>query len=196
MNLLANTGLIIGIVIAAVIIALIVIAIAWGVSAYNGFIKMKETCDEALSTIDVSLKKRFDLIPNLVETVKGYAKHESQTLESVIAARNQGLNASNADEKILADKNLSQAIKNVNIVAERYPELKANQNFADLSNQLKNIENELANARRYYNGTIKAYNTKLKVFPSNIIANFMKLEQLKYFELADQEERKNVKVSF
>ncbi|MBO5328795.1 MAG: LemA family protein [Clostridia bacterium] len=197
MNLLAiDPGLIIGIVIAVVVILLVIILIAWITSVHNTFIKLLETCKEAESTIDISLKKRYDLIPNLVETVKGYAKHESATLEKVIAARNQAISAQTANEKVLADKNLTQAIRNINIVAEKYPDLKANQNFMDLSNQLKIIEAELANARRYYNGTVKSYNTKRKMFPTNLIANFMKLEELKYFELDNEEERKNVKVSF
>lgn len=196
MNLLISVGGIVGIVIGVLAVVLIIVLISWAISTYNAFVKLKESCDEAFATIDVYLKKRFDLIPNLVETVKGFAKHESETLEKVIAARNKGMTATTTDEKIEADKNLTQAIKNVNIVAERYPELKANTNFLDLMNQLKNIEAELVNARKYYNGNVKVFNTKRKLFPANIIANFMHLEELKYFELDSEEERKNVKVSF
>ncbi|MBE7089098.1 MAG: LemA family protein [Clostridiales bacterium] len=196
LQLLLTLPQIIGIVVAVVVVIAIIAIVCWGIAVYNSFIQLGETCEEAVSTIDVSLKKRFDLIPNLVETVKGFAKHESQTLEKVIAARNQGLNATTVGEKIAADKNLSQAIKSINIVAEQYPNLKADQNFLDLQNQLKLIEGELANARRYYNGTVKAYNTKRKMFPTNVIANMMKLAKYDYFEVDSAEERQNVKVSF
>lgn len=197
MNLLAlSTGAIVGIVIAAIVVLLAIILVCWGISARNTFVRIKNVCEEAFATIDVYLKKRYDLIPNLVETVKGYAKHETETLEKVIAARNKSIDASTTAEKIEADANLSNAIKAINIVAEQYPELKANVNFIDLSNQLKNIETELANARKYYNGTVKTFNTKIALFPANIIANMMKLEKLPYFELDSAEERKNVKVQF
>lgn len=197
MNLLTlSVGAIVGIVIAAVIVLLAIILISWGISTRNSFVTIKNVCEEAFATIDVYLKKRYDLIPNLVETVKGYAKHETETLEKVIAARNRSIDASTTAEKIEADANLSNAIKAINVVAEQYPELKANVNFIDLSTQLKNIEAELANARKYYNGTVKTFNTKIALFPANIIANMMKLEKLPYFELDNAEERKNVKVQF
>lgn len=197
MNLLAmDLGLIIGLIVGGVVLLLIIILVSWGISLYNSFIKIKNVCEEAFATIDVYLKKRFDLIPNLVETVKGYAKHESETLEKVIAARNKAIDASTTAEKIEADANLSNAIKAINIVAEQYPDLKANVNFIDLSNQLKVIEAELANARKYYNGTVKTFNTKIQLFPGNIIAGMMKLEKFPYFELDGEEERKNVKVQF
>lgn len=197
MNLLTlSVGTIVGIVIAAVIVLLAIILISWGISTRNSFVTIKNVCEEAFATIDVYLKKRYDLIPNLVETVKGYAKHETETLEKVIAARNRSIDASTTAEKIEADANLSNAIKAINVVAEQYPELKANVNFIDLSTQLKNIEAELANARKYYNGTVKTFNTKIALFPANIIANMMKLEKLPYFELDNAEERKNVKVQF
>jgi LemA protein len=197
MNLLAiDLGLIIGLAIGGVLLLLVIILVAWGVGLYNSFVKLKNVVEEAWATIDVYLKKRFDLIPNLVETVKGYAKHESETLEKVISARNKSIDASTTAEKIEADANLSNAIKSINIVAEKYPDLKANTNFIDLSNQLKAIEAELANARKYYNGTVKEFNTKIALFPGMLIANMMKLEKFPYFELDSEEERKNVKVQF
>lgn len=196
MNLLLGVGAIIGIVVAVVIIAVIIICISWWISARNRFVRLQNQCEEAFATIDVYLKKRYDLIPNLVETVKGYAKHESETLTQVISARNTASNAVTPAEKIEANAQLSQAIKNFNVVMEKYPELKANTNFIDLSNQLKNIESELANARKYYNATVKTFNTRKDIFPSSIIAKSMGLEKLPYFELDSAEERKNVKVSF
>jgi LemA protein len=147
----------------------------------------------------VYLKKRFDLIPNLVETVKGYAKHESETLENVVAARNIAMGAKTPDEKMAAANNLSSSLRTFfTAVSESYPDLKANSNFLDLQGQLKTIEGELESSRRYYNGVVKAFNTKLEVFPSNLVANGMGEEYKKrpYFELDSAEERQNVKVQF
>ena len=189
-------GWVIALIIVAVIVLIAVIIICWAISVRNNFVRMRNTSEEAFATIDVYLKKRYDLIPNLVETVKGYAKHESRTLEEVIKARNNAASATTTAEKIEADAQLSNAIKSINIVAERYPDLKANTNFQNLMNELRNIEAELANSRKYYNGTVKVFNTEKDIFPKSIIANSMKLEKLPYFELDSEEERKNVKVSF
>ncbi len=194
--LLLGAGGIAIIVIVAVVLLLAVIIGCWAIGARNGFVRMKNNCEESFSTIDVYLKKRFDLIPNLVETVKGYAKHESETLERVIAARNNAASATTTAEKIEADANLSNAIKSINIVAERYPELKANTNFLDLSNQLKTIESQLSEYRKYYNAKVKEYNTAREIFPKSIIANMMHLEKMNYFQLDSEEERKNVQVKF
>lgn len=191
-----NPVLIVVLVVLAVILLLAIIIVCWAISVRNNFVRMRNTAEEAFATIDVYLKKRYDLIPNLVETVKGYAKHESETLEKVIKARNNAASATTTAEKIEADATLSNAIKSINVVAERYPELKANTNFIDLSNQLKTIESELANARKYYNATVKTFNTEKDIFPKSIIANAMKLEKFPYFELDSAEERQNVKVSF
>ena len=196
MNLLITKGAIIGIAIGAVAAVLIIGIICWAISARNNFVRMKNGCEEAFSTIDIYLKKRYDLIPNLVETVKGYAKHESETLEKVVAARNRAASASTTAEKIEADANVSNAIKSINMVAERYPDLKANANFLDLMNQLKAIESNLADQRRYYNGTVKKFNTEKDVFPKSVIASMMHLEKMPYFQLDSDEERKNVKVQF
>jgi LemA protein len=195
-KLLISTGMIVGIVVAVVIIVLAIIFACWAIGTRNNFVRMRNTCEEAVSTIDVSLKKRYDLIPNLVETVKGYAKHESETLQNVISARNKALDASTTAEKIEANAQLSNAIKSFNVVAERYPELKANTNFLDLSNQLKVIEGELANSRKYYNGVVKTFNTQREIFPKSIVAHAMHLEKLPYFELDSAEERQNVSVKF
>lgn len=189
-------GWLIAVIIVAVVVLLIVIVVCWAVSVRNNFVRMRNVSEEAFATIDVYLKKRYDLIPNLVETVKGYAKHESETLENVIRARNNAASATTTAEKIEADAQLSNAIKSFNIVAERYPDLKANTNFQSLMNELRSIEGELANSRKYYNGTVKTFNTEKDIFPKSIIANMMKLEKFPYFELDSEEERKNVKVSF
>ena len=142
---------------------------------YNGFIRLHNNCDEAFATMDVYLKKRYDLIPNLVETVKGYATHESQTLEKVIAAR---------------------TLKSLFALAESYPDLKANQNFLELSDQLRAVEEDIANSRKYYNAVVKQFNTKCEVFPSNLIASIFHFEKKPMFEVGAAEERENVKVSF
>ena len=196
MNLLISTGAIIGIAIGAVCALLFIILICVAVSARNNFVRMRNNCEEAFSTIDIYLKKRYDLIPNLVETVKGYAKHESETLERVVAARNRAATATTTAEKIEADANVSNAIKSINMVAEKYPDLKANTNFLDLMNQLKSIETTLADQRRYYNGTVKKFNTEKDIFPKSIIASMMHLEKMPYFQLDSEVERQNVKVQF
>ena len=177
-------------------VLLIIIFIAVGISLRNKLFRLKNQVEEAWSTIDVQLKKRYDLIPNLVETVKGYAKHESGTLEAVIKARNIAISAKTTDEKINAENALSGTLKSLFKLKEAYPELKANQNFIDLQNQLRNIEDEIASARRYYNAVVREFNTRLEIFPSNIVARRMRFEKQKYFELDSEEERKNVKVQF
>lgn len=194
-TLLITTGAIIGIVVAVVVVLLIVILVAAIIGMYNTLVRLRNTVEEAWSTIDVQLKKRYDLIPNLVETVKGYAKHEGETLEKVIAARNLAMTSS-GDAKMAAENALTGTLKSLFALQERYPDLKANTNFMDLQNQLKVIENEIASARRYYNGTVKTFNTKIEVFPSNLIANMMKLTKRPYFELDSEEERKAVSVKF
>lgn len=194
-TLLITTGAIIGIVVAVVVVLLIVILVAAIIGMYNTLVRLRNTVEEAWSTIDVQLKKRYDLIPNLVETVKGYAKHEGETLEKVIAARNLAMTSS-GDAKMAAENALTGTLKSLFALQERYPDLKANTNFMDLQNQLKVIENDIAAARRYYNGTVKTFNTKIEVFPSNLIANMMKLTKRPYFELDSEEERKAVSVKF
>lgn len=188
-------GWVIPTIIVAVVVLLIIIVIAVCAGTYNSFVKMRNTCEEAWATIDVYLKKRYDLIPNLVETVKGYAKHESGTLEKVIAARNAAMSADAPKDKIAAENALTGTLRSLFAVAEAYPQLQANTNFLDLQNQLKQIEAELANARKYYNATVRQINTKMETFPSNIIASMMHLKKFDYYEI-EEEERQNVKVQF
>ncbi len=176
---------------------IIIIAIAiWYIKTHNAFVVLDSQTDEAFSTIDVYLKKRFDLIPNIVETVKGYAKHESETFIKVTEARSKAVSASTPQEKAEADKEMTQAIRNFNMVMEAYPELKANTNFMDLQHQLKSIEGELSQARKYYNATVRVFNVKLGSFPSSIVGRKMRLTKKPFFEVSSPEERENVKVQF
>ena len=163
---------------------------------YNSFIKLKNSCEEAFSTMDVYMKKRFDLIPNLVETVKGYASHEKETLEKVMAARNGVQSAATVEEKMAQENVLTGTLKSLFAVAEAYPDLKANTNFLDLQNQLNLVEEDIENSRKYYNAVVKQFNTKCEVFPSNLIAGIFHFEKKPMFEVEAQEERQNVKVSF
>ena len=182
-----------------VALILVIAIIGWWISTRNDFVRLKNRVEEGMSTIDVYLKKRFDLIPNLVETVKGYAKHESETLEKVVEARNLSMGARTAEEKMAAANGLSSSLRTLfTAISESYPDLKANTNFIDLQQQLKSIEGELEGARRYYNGVVKSFNTKLELFPANIVGKRMGEDYTKkaYFELDSAEERKNVKVSF
>lgn len=183
-------------VILLVILALVVLFIIWVISSYNGFVKMRNKIEEAYSAMDVSLKKRYDLIPNYVETVKGYAKHESQTLERVIAARNQAVRASNPAERIAGDKALTGSLRSLFAISESYPDLKANTNFIDLQNQLSRIEEEIAGSRRYYNAIVNRFNTKTEMFPGVILAQIFNFERKPLYEVSDESQRENVKVSF
>ena len=178
-----------------IIAIIIVLAIAF-VGMYNSFIKLKNSCEEAFSTMDVYMKKRFDLIPNLVETVKGYAAHEKETLEKVMAARNGVQSAAKVEEKMAHENVLTGTLKSLFAVAEAYPDLKANTNFLDLQNQLNLVEEDIANSRKYYNAVVKQFNTKCEMFPSNIIASTFHFERKPMFEVDSAEERKNVEVKF
>ena len=194
-----DTGAVIGIVVGVIVVILAIVVIAWWINTRNDFVRLKNRVEEGMSTIDVYLKKRFDLIPNLVETVKGYAKHESETLEKVVAARNLSMGAKTASEKMAAANDLSSSLRTLfTAISESYPELHANTNFLDLQSQLKSIEGELEGARRYYNGVVKTFNTKLELFPANIVGKRMGegYEKKSYFELDSEVERQNVKVSF
>lgn len=181
------------------IIALVVLVVLIAVyiaSTYNSFVKGKNSVEEAFSTMDVYLKKRWDLIPNIVSSVKAYAKHEAQTLENVIAVRNGGYASMNPQEKIKANSELNEAIKSINIVAEQYPQLKANENFIELNSQLKKTEEDIANARKYYNAVVKSFNNKVEMFPSSIVASMFHFEKKEMFVVDDESERKAVKVEF
>lgn len=183
----------------AVVILLIICVVAWYVNTRNRFVRLKNKVEEAWAAIDVYLKKRFDLIPNLVETVKGYAKHETETLERVISARNLAAGAASQEEKMSASANLTGSLKTLfHVVSEKYPELTANSHFLDLQNQLKALEEDLENARLYYNGQVKTFNTAIELFPANIVVRGMGEEYKKrpYFEIENEVERQNVRVSF
>ena len=178
-----------------IIVAIIVLIVIWFIASYNGLIRKKTNVEEGFSTMDVYLKKRFDLIPNLVETVKGYAKHEAETLQSVVSARGSYASMTQ-EEKISSGAKLSSMIPNILALAEQYPELKANQNFMQLSSELSQVEEDIANARKYYNGCVKAYNTACRVIPTNIVAGMFHFEEAVMFEVSEASERENVKVSF
>ena len=198
LNLLAgiSTGALVAIIVIAIVLLLVIIVIAWWIKTHNAFVALNAQTEESFSTIDVYLKKRYDLIPNIVETVKGYAKHESETFIKVTEARSKAVSANTPEEKAAADAQMTQAIRNFNMVMEAYPELKANTSFLDLQQQLKSIEGELSQSRKYYNATVKVFNVKLGSFPSSIVGKRMKLTKKPFFEVAVPEERENVKVQF
>ena len=181
-----------GIIVLAVI-AIIVIAL---ISMYNGLVRLKIQCDNAWSDIDVQLKRRYDLIPNLVETVKGYAAHEKGTLEGVVQARNQAMTAEGPAAKAQAEGILTSALRQVFALAEAYPQLRAVESFNQLQATLNSIEDSIQNARRYYNAVVRDFNTKIGVFPSNIIAGMFNFKSREFFELSAPAEREVPKVSF
>ena len=177
-----------------IIIAVVVVLLLLVFTTYNSFVKLNNKVEEAFSTMDVYLKKRWDLIPNIVETVKGYAKHEKSTLEEVINLRNSSYDKMNTNDKVETNNKLSQGISKLMAIAESYPELKANENFKDLSKQLVKVEEDIANARKYYNGTVRIFNDKVQMFPSNIIASIFGYKVKNMFE-ANENERENVKIN-
>lgn len=195
-NILAiSTPAIVGIVVAVVVVLLLIGFFGWYISVGNTLIRLKNNVEEAWSTIDVYLKKRYDLIPNLVETVKGYTKHESGTLEAVIKARSGAMNASGVEDKMQAENMLSGTLKTLFSLQESYPQLKADSQFMNLQNQLQKLEAEISQSRKYYNGVTKTYNNKIMVFPSSFVARRKNFKKQPYFEAAETE-RENVKVSF
>lgn len=181
------------------IIVLVVIVGLWIVGAYNGLVGLRNTVKNAWAQIDVQLKRRYDLIPNLVETVKGYAKHESSTFEKVTQARSACMQASasgNVAEQAKAEGFLTQALKSLFAVAEAYPELKANQNFLALQEELTATENKISFARQFYNDNVMQFNNKTQMFPSNVIAGMFGFKESEFFNVETPEERKAVKVEF
>lgn len=178
-----------------IVIAIIVIIIIYAFITYNNFIKLKNMVKEAFATMDVYLKKRWDLIPNIVETVKGYAKHEENTLKEVVELRNSSYDSMSDDEKVKANQRMSKDINKIMLLAESYPDLKASTNFQDLSRELSKVEEDIANSRKYYNGAIEMFNNKVEMFPSNIFAKLFGYKPKAMFETNEQE-RENVKVSF
>lgn len=184
------------IVVAGVLVFGIIAVVAWVISTYNKLIKLRNNVKESFSTMDVYMKKRYDLIPNYVETVKAYAKHENQTLEGVMKARYSCMNASTTEDRLKGENALTQTLGRLFSITENYPDLKANSNFTSLQNQLKGLEDEIANSRKYYNGCVKIYNNKIEVFPSNLVANKFKFEKSALFEVDSVEERKVPQVKF
>ena len=172
-------------------IAIIVIILLLILLTYNKLVYLKNIVKEAFSTMDVYLKKRWDLVPNLVECVKGYAKHEQDTLEQVIALRNSSYDSMDDKDKIAKGNEIASQISKIMLLAESYPELKASENFLNLSKQLVSIENDIENSRKYYNGTVKNYNIAVLQFPNNIIASMFGFKQEKMFE-ASEDEKQNV----
>ncbi|MEQ9618069.1 MAG: LemA family protein [Deltaproteobacteria bacterium] len=179
-----------------ILIVILAVLIFVSVGIYNGLVKLRNSSEQAWSDVDVQLKRRYDLVPNLVETVKGYASHEKETFEKVVQARNQAMNATSPEDKAQAENFLQSTLKSLFALAEAYPELKANQNFIELQTELSNIEEQIQLARRYYNAVVRDLNTRIESVPSNIVANIFNFQKREYFELDSAEERKAPQVSF
>ena len=178
-----------------IILAIVVVAALWIVAAYNGLVTLKNRAKEAWSDIDVQLKRRYDLIPNLVETVKGYATHEKELFEKVTQARASAISAQGMKQKSEAENQLSNTLKSLFAVAEAYPDLKASNNFLELQRELSDTENKIQAARRFYNTNVRDLNIKIESFPSNVIANMFNFKQMELFEAAEGE-KEPVSVKF
>ena len=178
-----------------ILIIILVAVVGYAIAVYNGLIRLKNRVDEAWSDIDVQLKRRYDLIPNLVATVKGYAAHEKEVFEKVTEARSRAMGAGTAHDKAMAENALSQTLKSLFAVAEAYPDLKANQNFLELQRELTDTEDKIQASRRFYNGNVRDFNTKIQVFPTNIFAGMLGFAKREFFE-AGEGEKEPVKVEF
>ncbi|MCR5787951.1 MAG: LemA family protein [Bacilli bacterium] len=178
-----------------IVIGVVAFVILWIIGAYNGLVRLRNRVRDQWAQIDVQLKRRFDLIPNLVETVKGYTKHESETLENVVKARNTYLSATTPEAQMEANGELTQAISKLFALTEAYPDLKANSNFMQMQTDLKETEEKIAYARQFYNDTVLQYNNKVEVIPTNIIAGIFGFKKAAFFEAAEAE-RENVQVKF
>ena len=176
-----------------IIIVIVILIIIYTFILYNNFIKLNNDVKEAFSTMDVYLKKRWDLIPNIIETVIAYTKHEKDTLKEIIELRNNIYDKMTNEEKIKTNEQISNNVGKIIALSENYPELKANENFKNLSNQLAKIEEDIANSRKYYNGIVKIYNNKVEMFPSNIFAKIFGYHSKAMFE-ANTTERENIKI--
>jgi LemA protein len=184
------------VVIALIVILVVLVLIAlYAIASYNGLVSLRNRIENAWAQIDVQLKRRYDLIPNLVETVKGYAAHERETLDAVINARNAGMNAQGPHDQAEAENQLTGALKSLFALSEAYPDLKANQNFAQLQEELTGTEGRIAYARQFYNDTVYRYNTKIQSFPANLLAGTFRFSEREYFQ-ADDESRGPTQVSF
>ena len=178
----------------AMVIILVIVFVAVGM--YNGLVQSRNKVKNAWSQIDVQLQRRFDLIPNLIEAVKGYMEHENETLTKVTELRTSWANATTINEKAELDNQLSGALKTIMAVSENYPELKANQNFSELQEELRSTENKISYARQFYNDSVTMYNTKLEVVPTNIVASLFHFKPEELFKTDSEEARQNVKVDF
>jgi LemA protein len=170
-----------------ILVILLVVVLLWAIAIYNGLIKLKNRVDEAWSDIDVQLKRRYDLIPNLVNTVKGYAAHEKEVFEKVTEARSRAMSAGATEDKAQAENMLSNTLKSLFAVAESYPDLKANQNFLELQRELTDTEDKIQASRRFYNGNVRDFNTKIEIFPNNIFAGILNFTKRQFFEAAGAE---------
>jgi len=174
-----------------ILIVVVVVALVFVATIYNKLVQLRVRVDEAWSDIDVQLKRRYNLIPNIVESVKGYAKHEEGVFTKVTEARSNAINATNIKDQGAAENMLSGALKSLFAVAEAYPDLKANENFLQLQNELIDTEDKIQAARRFFNGVVKELNIKIQQFPSNMIASMFKFEEREFFEIENEEEKRN-----
>lgn len=180
-----------------ILLIIIIVLVLWAVIAFNGLVSLRNRAKEAWADIEVQLKRRYDLIPNLVNTVKGYATHESSAFENVTKARSAAMGAGSVADKAANENMLAGALKSVFAIAEAYPDLKANQNFLALQNELSDTENKIQSARRFYNGNVRDLNTKIEVFPSNVIAKSFGFSKMEFFDLPDNDVAQNpVEVKF
>lgn len=179
-----------------IILAIIVVIVIWLIASYNNLARSKAKVANAFSQIDVQLQRRFDLIPNLIECVKGYMGHESDVLTKVTELRTSWASATTVEQKVDIDNQLSGALKTIMAVSENYPDLKANHNFSELQGELKNTENKISFSRQFYNDTVTIYNTNLMVFPTNIVASMFNFKPAQLFEVDSAEAKQNVKVDF
>ncbi len=179
-----------------VILVIAAVVIVWLIGVYNGLVRLNNKTKEAWSDIDVQLKRRHDLIPNLVETVKGYATHESGLFAKVAEMRSRAMGAQNPADAAVAENELSGVLKSLFAVAENYPDLKASQNFMQLQGDLTDTENKIEASRRYYNGNVRDFNTKIEVFPNNVVAGMLSFKKYDFYEVANAEEKEAVAVKF
>lgn len=179
-----------------VVLVVIVLLVLWFISIYNKFVRLGKQAEEAWSDISVQTKRRYDLIPNLVNTVKGYATHEQGTLDKVIQARASAMNAKNPKEQGDAENMISSTLKSIFALSENYPDLKANQNFLQLQQELGDTEDKIMAARRFYNGTVRDLNTAIDIFPSNLVASMANASKREFFELENEIEGKPIEVKF
>lgn len=182
-------------VVLIIIGVLAAVVLIWLMLIYNGLVKLRNRTEEAWSDIDVQLKRRYDLIPNLINTVKGYAAHEKETLEKVTEMRAKAMGAKDTKEQAEAENMLSETLKSLFAVSENYPDLKANQNFLELQRELLDTENKIQASRRFYNGNVRDFNTKIQTFPNSLVAGMLGFKEKEFFE-AEGEEKENVEVKF